>query len=67
MRIAGETEFSGKQIRRLRRLVDLPPGDVKVFTLLELFAITTAAGAAAAAVSEKIFFGRNFELLKVEY
>ena len=33
----------------------------------ELFAITTVGGAAGAAAAEKIFFGRHFKLLKVEY
>jgi hypothetical protein len=40
----------------------------KLFTLgIKLFAITTVGAAAGAAVSEKIFFDRNFKLLKVEY
>jgi hypothetical protein len=52
----------------MQRFADLLPGDLKAFTLrIELFAITTVGSAAATAVSEKIFFSRNFKLLKVEY
>ena len=52
----------------MQRFADLLPGDLKVIDLrIELFAITTVGCAAATAVSEKIFLGRNFKLLKVEY
>ena len=50
------------------RLADRQTCFPEVFALsFELFAITTVGRAAGAAVAEKIFFGRHFKLLKVEY
>jgi hypothetical protein len=60
---------AGKQIRSVAAMVDLLPGVLAMpgSLAVELFAITTVANAAATAVAEKIFFGRHFKLLKVEY
>ena len=50
--------------------MDLLPEDPGTFVTLlafEFLAITTTARAAGTAAAEKIFFGGNFKLLKVEY
>jgi hypothetical protein len=65
----GDRQFSGEQNPSVSATCGLASRrSAKVVTLgVELLVITTTARAAGAAVSEKIFFGRHFKLLKFEY